>query len=871
LILCAAGALVAGCAVPLGKDFILERNNKGTGLVIGNYDLQVYVPVPVAGAAPVTALSRGDMEIQAVWRDAAGSDISGTLSSFAIGEVYRADITLSVKNGWSFDPGINFQYPGASVAVQPGPDGDLSRRALSTVTYHPAAEAIIIERGDLSSYIPLPALGATPVISFGGAQYTGIVKWKDGDGEDFAGPFQGGVEYTAEVTLAAAPGYVFGLSPVFSHTGALGPDPADLGFTPDPGNSGGELRILFPSTGTGAEITAGALELTHLIPKPFEGAVPVSSFTSPTMQYGGTVTWKKGGGTAMDTPVFEYGETYTARAVLTAASGFVLPPGLTDAALASIHQYDDPANLPVYSPGAGKTAVITITFEPPGRTDVNEYDLAAYIPLPVAGKAPKWAVSDRADVLVTVRWDYYTADGGYTAMSLLELFHCRLHRAEITLQAKTGYQFNQDFFYSSGVEDLVVNEPGPALRRITVVYEEPSGSFAPEAGAVSALERIQAARDEFTHKAAPLYVDLSRGNAPEMVELIDGSLGTDGMVLNLSHGPAHVRIDGQGRKVQLTGSPTGSPVLTVGSGVTLYLRNITLTGIDTNTAPLITVEAGGELVLEDGAVVEKNTNANRGGGILVNNGGSLLMTGGKISGNNANSGDGGGGVYNAGTFTMKAGEISDNFSFLGGGVYVDAGTFTMEGGEISGNSANFGGGGVYNASGITMKAGKISGNLSLLGGGVKNHGIFIMEGGEISGNTTNGGAGGGVAIEAGTFTMKSGKISGNTSFKYSGGVLIQGGTFAMEGGEISGNTANGEGGGVYIDNKDTSAFTKTGGIIYGDSDTTHTPGSTENTSASGQGHAVYLDDAAGKMRNNNVDDNLSASYSSGSWDITGTW
>jgi hypothetical protein len=273
-------------------------------------------------------------------------------------------------------------------------------------------------------------------------------------------------------------------------------------------------------------------------------------------------------------------------------------------------------------------------------------------------------------------------------------------------------------------------------------------------------------------------------------------------------------------------------VITVKSGVTLYLRNITLAGIGDNTAPLITVVAGRTLVLEDGAAVEGNTNTNTntsyGGG--VNNAGAFIMEGGEISGNTAVY-IGGGGVYNAGTFTMKAGEISGNTADLpsstsynsgrGGGVYNrGAGSFTMKGGKISDNNARTSGGGVYMA-GVSTAPGS-----------------FTMEAGEISGNTSD--IGGGVYnYNAGIFTMKGGKISDNNA-RVSGGGVLNSGTLTMEGGEISGNTAITIGGGIYLACaiNGTLIFTKTGGTIYGDTDTTHTPGSTENTASNG--HAVFI-------------------------------
>ncbi|MFP3090522.1 hypothetical protein LQZ21_09375 [Treponema sp. TIM-1] len=747
LISCVTVVLMGGCALPLGEDYTIERRDNSASLVIGNYDLQVYVPVPVAGAVPVTALSRGDLDLQVVWKDAAGNDISGSLSAFTGGEVYQADITISAKNGWSFDPGINFQYPAGSVTTQPGPNSDPSRRTLTTISYHAAAAAKTIDLVDLSAYIPAPVLGGTPVISFAGIQYTGTVEWNGGSGPNSVDLFKGGVIYTATVSLAAGPGYVFVSNPGFYHTGdTLSPDPAALTFTIHPGNSGGTLSIVFPQTRTGIGIDT-PIDLTDLIPAPYAGGAPTTTFVSPGLEYSGTVRWKDSNGAPMVSgAVFQYGVTYIAEAVLTAASGFVFPAGLVGTDFT--HLYDDDGIPPVYIPGGGGTGTITISFGPAKNWNmVSDYVLQNYIPLPVVDGKPVWAF-DRGGVIGTISWDYYTPAGGYQAVSPLEVFHCGIYRATISLQAKNGYKFNpaEDFDYGPGLVNWGPggDQSGEESRSITVVYKELTGSFAQKTintWESNALDRIQAAKtkNEFTSAAAPLYIDLSPGEEYVTFTSDADRLEPAGAVLTASNSPAYVRIDGRGRRVWLTGAPTGQGVITVGSGVTLYLRNITLAGIGSNDAPLINVERGGILVLEHGAVIEGNTNTN-----------------GK-----------GGGIYNKGTFIMKGGEISGNKAGNGSGVYTTEAIFILEAGKITGNTANDWGGGVYQDQGtFTMKGGEISGNeaVTLPGGGVHIYsGTFKMEGGEISGNKTTTSRGGGVFQLYGTFIKTGGIIYGNTT------------------------------------------------------------------------------------------------------------
>jgi hypothetical protein len=146
-------------------------------------------------------------------------------------------------------------------------------------------------------------------------------------------------------------------------------------------------------------------------------------------------------------------------------------------------------------------------------------------------------------------------------------------------------------------------------------------------------------------------------------------------------------------------------LLTVGDGVTLTLRDITLKGMGGgNDYTLVKVNKGGNLILADNAVIYGHYNAKgHGGGVYVGSGGTFTMSGGEIR-DNSTLFYNGGGVYvgGGGTFTMSGGEIRENHASFGGGVCVQAtttttsgGTFTMSDGEIWGNSADKNGGGVY--------------------------------------------------------------------------------------------------------------------------------------------------------------------------------
>ena len=115
--------------------------------------------------------------------------------------------------------------------------------------------------------------------------------------------------------------------------------------------------------------------------------------------------------------------------------------------------------------------------------------------------------------------------------------------------------------------------------------------------------------------------------------------------------------------------PTGA--ITVANGETVEIvAGAVVTGD-------ITVQAGGILYIEDGAIVNAR----------VITSGNFTMNGGIISGNTATVG--GGVDMVGGTFTMNGGEIRDNIATgWGGGVRVFGGIFTMNGGEIHNNTVS---------------------------------------------------------------------------------------------------------------------------------------------------------------------------------------
>ncbi|MDR2515625.1 MAG: hypothetical protein LBD02_10565, partial [Christensenellaceae bacterium] len=310
------------------------------------------------------------------------------------------------------------------------------------------------------------------------------------------------------------------------------------------------------------------------------------------------------------------------------------------------------------------------------------------------------------------------------------------------------------------------------------------------------------------------------GGATTMIRL-SGNITLNGSPINIP----------SGRQIKLTSTSgaytlnanQASRVLSVASGATLYLQNITITGGKLTTENGAGIYNLGTVVMQSGATISNNQT------------GAVLQEGSQRSF--------GGGVYNAGTFTMESGTITSNSATYGGvgvgdgarggGVYnASGGTFTMLGGVITLNSTLYNpdrggsgghGGGIYNASGgnVELLGGTISKNTATYsalssgdgsyGGGVFNTGSLNLAGTVISGNSASGGQsyGGGIyttitSFSSSVFTMSSGRIEGNDAAD-GGGVYVGGyytynvkSNFFMTGGEIVKNTASSYGGGVCI-------------------------------------------------------------------------
>jgi hypothetical protein len=622
-------------------------------------------------------------------------------------------------------------------------------------------------------------------------------------------PFNLGVRYRANIRLTAKAGWRFIQGRDFTC-------PDDVTITHH--ETGAAVRHFEVTYGPAASATVVSdLNLTPYITKPTAGGTPVLAFTGT--QYSGVVEWKNTGTREVLIGPFQPGAAYTAEIALSPGPGRTFT-GLGEDAFVHTGAAD------LASPAGG--GFVTLTFPPTpeagGLTVVYDTILTGLLPKPVDGVTPAAGIAG-PQFSGTVTWTpAHTAFRAGTS-----------YRAALTLKAAPGYTFTgigQNVFTHGDAPGAVTNPAGSGTVTVTFSAAPPLGyqvmSFGPLAATNSALALLK----ERSAVSNQVVVDLPGGSEDVPYSAVLEPYDTS---------PVNVVIDGHGRT--LTKTSPGS-LITVGTGVTLILQNITLQGC-TNDAQLITVLSGGTLTLRNGAALTGNRTsadaggirvnggvlimhngaairrmeAQRAGGVLIDGGGSFIMTDGTIGGTDPDDGNsaaasGGGGVLvDNGSFDMYGGTIQCNTAkaeYSGGGVAVTTrdGNFTHHAGTIMNNIARaaYSGGGVYNYSdqctitGTAVIAGNIAeGDFS--GGGVYaiDNSSINIEGGTIRGNTARGASSGGGVWVYGHLAMYGGLITENIA----GGASSGGGAYVLEGsfygGTVAGNIAKepDSGGGIY--------------------------------------------------------------------------
>ncbi|MBI1764572.1 MAG: VCBS repeat-containing protein [Acidobacteria bacterium] len=171
----------------------------------------------------------------------------------------------------------------------------------------------------------------------------------------------------------------------------------------------------------------------------------------------------------------------------------------------------------------------------------------------------------------------------------------------------------------------------------------------------------------------------------------------------------------------------------------------------------------------------------------IGSGFTVRLSGMTITGGNADSG---GGIRNDGTLTVTNSTISGNMTSDFGGGIRNNGTLTVTNSTVSGNTAELSGGGIFNSgsSTLTVTNSTISGNtangLFGRGGGIENLGNLTVTNSTISSNRVPNGDnnGGGIRSDLGNATITNSTITNNSAagaasasgvFRVSGAVTIR--------------------------------------------------------------------------------------------------
>jgi len=179
-------------------------------------------------------------------------------------------------------------------------------------------------------------------------------------------------------------------------------------------------------------------------------------------------------------------------------------------------------------------------------------------------------------------------------------------------------------------------------------------------------------------------------------------------------------------------------------------------------------------------------------GGAISNAGTLTITAGTISNNYTNYSSSGGAIYNAtgGTTTITDSTFSGNFSSAGGGAIANQGSMSITGSTFSSNSAAHGGGAIDNQGPLTITGSTFSSNSAVYGGALHiGSGMVTITNSTFYRNQTDatGGYGGALYIISGMVTITASTLSGNYAGVAGGGIYATGST-TIGGTIIAGNS-----------------------------------------------------------------------------------
>jgi hypothetical protein len=314
---------------------------------------------------------------------------------------------------------------------------------------------------------------------------------------------------------------------------------------------------------------------------------------------------------------------------------------------------------------------------------------------------------------------------------------------------------------------------------------------------------------------------------------------------------ANVTIDGANLATLSGGNSTR--LFYVSPGVTLTLKNLTVSNGNSGAADAGAIFSSGSLVIDNCHFLNNHTGTNNFSGGAILNTGPLTITNSEFAGN---TGGNGGALFprwgNAVTSISKSyfhdnqalnntssgwgGAILawdgvpltiSNSNFInnwtardGGAIYITANSnLIMTGGSMSGNQANYYGGALVNLGSASITDTVISGNLAVdFGGGVYNNGTLTMNKVWLNGNYTFN-SGGAVYNGNVVLSITNSAITNNTS--YFGGGIHAAGTVNILNTTLANNKAQytvAYGGGIYVEGSVSLNFvTLVGNTVNGSS------------------------------------------------------
>ena len=229
-------------------------------------------------------------------------------------------------------------------------------------------------------------------------------------------------------------------------------------------------------------------------------------------------------------------------------------------------------------------------------------------------------------------------------------------------------------------------------------------------GDCSLAEAIAAANSNSAVDACPAG---SPADTDTITFAVSGSIGVTDQLEVAAGGP--LLIDGGGAITFSGGTYTEypTPVLYLGPGAEVTLKNLTVTGgqesgiSNAGTLAIVHVTVSGNAALFNG------------GGI--NNSGTLTVTDSTISDNQTEHD--GGGISSNGSLSITNSTVRLNDSNLDGGGIDSSGPLTLTGSTVTGNHSQRFGGGINNYGTLTMTSSTVTGNDAYRFGGGINNGI----------------------------------------------------------------------------------------------------------------------------------------------------